>query len=76
MNKKQVLYLILTVLFVLLNVSVLFSAIFWTPGMTFALLGFAFVPGVILYFLLRFHRKEAEYRKKDAAANDQNEHNS
>ncbi|RRD94256.1 hypothetical protein EII17_09090 [Clostridiales bacterium COT073_COT-073] len=64
MNKKQILYLILTVLFILLNVSVIFSAIFSTPEMTLALLGLSFVLGVILYFLLRFHKKEKEYRKE------------
>lgn len=69
MNRKQILYLFLTILFILLNLSVLFSAFFRTPTTTFTLLGFAFVLGVILYFLMRFHRKEEEYRSSEKSDN-------
>ena len=64
MNGKRLLFLGLTVVFILLNVSVLFSAIWGSPALTFSLLGFSFVFGVILYFLMRFHKKEVEYRKE------------
>ncbi|MDO4765587.1 MAG: hypothetical protein Q4A29_05965 [Eubacteriales bacterium] len=64
MNSKRVLHLILAVLFIALNVSVLVSALFGSPVTTFLLFGASFAAGVILFFLLRYHRNETERRKQ------------
>ena len=64
MNKKQILYLILTVIFILLNVSVLFLAVSGAPPLfTILTLTLSFVLGVFLYFILRFHKREVERRR-------------
>lgn len=73
MNKKQILYLILTIVFILLNVSVLFLAISGAPPLfTILTLALSFVMGVFLYFILRFHKREVERREllKEEAAKD------
>ncbi len=73
MNKKQILYLILTIIFILLNVSVLFLAISGAPPLfTILTLALSFVMGVFLYFILRFHKREVERREllKEEAAKD------
>ena len=64
MNKKQILYLILTVIFILLNVSVLVLAVIGAPPLfTILTLALSFVLGVFLYFILRFHKREVERRR-------------
>ena len=73
MNKKQILYLILTIIFILLNVSVLFLAVSGAPPLfTILTLALSFVMGVFLYFILRFHKREVERREllKEEAAKD------
>ena len=73
MNKKQILYLILTLVFILLNVSVLFLAVSGAPPLfTILTLALSFVMGVFLYFILRFHKREVERREllKEEAAKD------
>ncbi len=73
MNKKQILYLILTIVFILLNVSVLFLAVSGAPPLfTILTLALSFVMGVFLYFILRFHKREVERREllKEEAAKD------
>lgn len=74
MTKKQILYFILSLAFIGLNLSVLFVALWGNnPGLTLSLLGLSFVVGVILYFLLRFHKKEKTYRAslKEPKTDDQ-----
>ncbi len=64
MNKKRILFLILTTLFVLLNISVLFLALSGAPpALTVLVLALSFVLGVFAYFILRFHKKEEERRR-------------
>ena len=73
MNKKQILYLILTIIFILLNVSVLFLAISGAPPLfTILTLALSFVMGVFIYFILRFHKRQVERREllKEEAAKD------
>ena len=64
MNKKQILYLVLAIAFILLNISGLFLAAVGAPPIYAILtLSFSFVLGILLYFILRFHNKEVERRK-------------
>ena len=74
MNKKQVLFLILTIVFILLNVSVLFLAISGAPPLvTILTLAFSFILGVFLYFILRFHKREVERRRLLKEMSEQDE---
>lgn len=64
MNPSRILFLLLAIAFLGLNLSVLITALLGKVALTFPLLGASFVVGVILYFLMRFHKKEKEYRQE------------
>lgn len=64
MKTQRILYFILAIAFLLLNLSVVVTAVMGRVDLTFPLLGASFAIGVILYFLMRFHKKEKEYRKE------------